>query len=56
MAVLNAVLAAAFAIPALWLLQNGLLFNPELVDRIVEETAQVADGAWFLPSVRSSES
>jgi hypothetical protein len=51
MAVVNAALAAAFAIPALWLLQNGLLFNPALVDRIVEETSQVADGAWFLPSV-----
>jgi hypothetical protein len=51
LAVVNAALAAAFAIPALWLLQNGLLFNPALVDKIAEETAQVADGAWFLPSV-----
>lgn len=46
----NAALGAAFAIPALWLLQQGLLFNPALVDRIAEETAQLGDGAWFLPT------
>ena len=28
----RAVLAAASAVPAIWLLQNGLLFNPAAVD------------------------
>ena len=38
----NAVLGAAFAIPALWLLQNGMLLNPALVDAIETETG----GTW----------
>ena len=33
-AVVNAVLAAASAVPAIWLLQNGLLFNPAAVDAL----------------------
>jgi hypothetical protein len=37
-AVINAVLGAAFAIPAVYLLQNDLLFNPELVAAIEAAT------------------
>ena len=37
-AVVNAVLGAAFAIPAVYLLQNRLLFNPELVAAIEAQT------------------
>jgi hypothetical protein len=40
---INAVLAAAFAIPALWLLQNDLLFNPALVEKVGTAT----DGTWL---------
>jgi len=42
-AVINAVLGAAFAIPAVYLLQNGLLFNPELVAAIQAQTP----GGWL---------
>jgi hypothetical protein len=42
-AMVNAALGAAFAIPALWLLQNDLLFNPALVARITEATG----GTWL---------
>ena len=37
-AVGNAVLGAAFAIPALYLIQNGMLFNPELIAALVTTT------------------
>jgi hypothetical protein len=37
-AVVNTALGAAFAIPALWLLQMELLFNPELVAKVEAET------------------
>jgi hypothetical protein len=40
---LNALLGAAFAIPAVYLMQNGLLFNPQLVAAIREAT----NGQWF---------
>ena len=40
--VANAVLGAAFAVPALWLLQTGMLFNPALVDALAATT----DGQW----------
>jgi hypothetical protein len=36
-AIVNAVLGAAFAIPAVWLWANDLLFNPELVAAIQRE-------------------
>jgi hypothetical protein len=42
----NAVLNAAFAIPALWLLQNGLLFNPAVIDAIDDATG----GGWLAPT------
>lgn len=42
-AIMKAVLGAAFAIPAVYLLQNGLLFNPDLVVAI---NAQ-APGDWL---------
>lgn len=42
-AAVNAVLGAAFAVPALWLLQNDLLFNPLLVDKVGSAT----DGTWL---------
>ncbi len=42
-AVINALLGVAFAVPALWLLQNGLLFNPALVSAVGEAT----DGTWL---------
>ena len=42
-AVVNAILGAAFAIPALWLIQEDLLFNPALVTAIEAETG----GRWF---------
>jgi len=42
-AVINAVLGAAFAIPAVYLLQNRLLFNPELVAAIEAQTP----GGWL---------
>lgn len=42
-AIANAVLGAAFAIPAVYLLQNGLLFNPEIVAAINAE----APGDWL---------
>lgn len=41
-AVVNAALGAAFAIPAIWLLVNGMLLNPEVVDAIAE-----AGGTWL---------
>ena len=37
-AVVNALLGAAFAIPAVYLIQNGLLLNPELIAAIEAET------------------
>jgi hypothetical protein len=43
LAAINALLGAAFAIPALWLLQNDLLFNPALVRAVGEAT----DGTWL---------
>jgi hypothetical protein len=42
-ATMNALLGAAFAIPAVYLLRNGLLFNPTLVSEIDEATG----GQWF---------
>jgi hypothetical protein len=42
-ATLNALLGAAFAIPAVYLLQNGLLFNPALVAEIDSATG----GQWL---------
>lgn len=42
-AIANAVLVVAFAIPAVYLLQNGLLFNPEIVAAINAE----APGDWL---------
>jgi hypothetical protein len=41
-AIANALLGAAFAIPAVYLLANGLLFNPVIVDAITE-----AGGTWL---------
>jgi hypothetical protein len=46
LAIANAVLDAAFAIPALWLLTNGLLFNPTVVDAADD----IAGGAWLGPT------
>ena len=43
-ATLNALLGAAFAIPAVYLLQNGLLFNPALVAKVESTTGS---GQWF---------
>jgi hypothetical protein len=40
---INAVLGAAFAIPAVYLLQNAMLFNPELVAAVQAKTP----GAWL---------
>jgi hypothetical protein len=40
----NAVLGAAFAIPAVWLLANEMLFNPALVDAVVAATG---GGEWL---------
>ncbi len=42
-ATINAVLGAAFAIPAVWLLQNDLLFNPALVSAVGSATG----GTWL---------
>ena len=42
-AVINALLGAAFAIPAIWLVTNGMLFNPALVDAVSAE----APGDWM---------
>jgi hypothetical protein len=39
----NALLGAAFAVPAVWLLQNDLLFNPALVAKVTAAT----DGTWL---------
>jgi hypothetical protein len=44
----NALLGAAFAIPAIYLLANDLLFNPALVDAAV--TAAGGTGAWLQPT------
>jgi hypothetical protein len=46
-AIVNAVLGAAFAIPAIYLLANDMLFNPALV----AELAEIADGAWLDPTM-----
>lgn len=46
MAIVNAALNAAFAIPALQLLQQDLLFNPDVVAKL----EQLAGGAWFGPT------
>lgn len=46
-AIINAALGAAFAIPALWLLQNGLLFNPA----VIAEIDAVTGGGWLGPTV-----
>ena len=43
-AAVNALLGAAFAIPAVYLLQNDLLFNPALVTRVQSATG---DGTWL---------
>ncbi len=43
LAIANAVLGAAFAIPAMWLLQNDLLFNPTLVRAVDSATG----GTWL---------
>jgi hypothetical protein len=43
LAAINALLGAAFAVPAVWLLQNDLLFNPALVSAVGEAT----DGTWL---------
>jgi hypothetical protein len=43
----NAILGAAFAIPALWLLQNGLLFNSAIIDALDAATG----GGWLAPTV-----
>jgi hypothetical protein len=43
LAAVNAALGAAFAIPAVWLLQNDFLFNPALVSAIGRETG----GTWL---------
>ncbi len=40
----NALLGAAFAIPAVYLLQNDLLFNPALVAKVQDATG---DGTWL---------
>ena len=45
-AVANAVLGLAFVGPALYLLQNGLLFNPALVAKLTEATGD----AWLRPT------
>lgn len=45
-AMLNAVLEAAFAIPAIYLLQNGLLLNPAVADEIAG-----AGGTWLSVTV-----
>jgi hypothetical protein len=42
-AAVNAVLSAAFAIPAVYLMLNGMLFNPALVDAL----ESIASGSWF---------
>jgi hypothetical protein len=42
LAAVNALLGAAFAIPALLLLLNGMLFNPALVEAVTAETG----GTW----------
>jgi hypothetical protein len=47
LATLNAVLDAAFAIPALWLLLEGLLFNPAVVDA----AEQLGGGDWLRPTI-----
>ena len=39
-AVGNALLGAAFAIPALYLLSNHLLFNPAFVDALADATGE----------------
>jgi hypothetical protein len=46
MAVVNAALNLAFAVPALQLLQQEMLFNPDLVAQLEETTG----GAWFGPT------
>ncbi len=43
LAVINAALGAGFAIPAVWLLQNDLLFNPALV----AEVGTATGGTWL---------
>ena len=46
LATANAVLNAAFAVPAIWLLQQGRLVNPDLVAAL----EAIAGGAWFGPT------
>lgn len=46
----NALLEAAFAIPAVWLLSQGLLLNPVVVDAITE-----AGGTWLQATVIITE-
>ncbi len=43
MAIANTALGAAFAVPAVWLLQNDLLLNPALVAAVGKETG----GTWL---------
>jgi hypothetical protein len=47
LAAINAVLGLAFAVPALWLLWTGRLFNPALIDALDEMTGN----AWLQPTV-----
>jgi hypothetical protein len=47
LATVNAVLDAAFAVPALWLLVEGLPFNPAVVDAAEE----LGGGAWLRPTI-----
>ena len=47
LATVNAVLSLAFAVPALWLLLTGQLFNPALVDALNRATG----GGWLQPTV-----
>jgi hypothetical protein len=47
MATVNAILDAAFAIPALWLLMNDILFNPVAV----AAADTIGGGAWLTPTM-----
>jgi hypothetical protein len=47
LATVNAGLGAAFALPALWLLANGMLFNPAVIDAIDAATGL----GWLSPTV-----
>lgn len=47
LAVINALLGAAFAVPAIWLIGEGRLLSAE----VLAEIERVTDGAWFGPSM-----